>query len=73
MVLFLPTFFIFRTALLNHVLFCAEMARKKNKFVEEARAARKGKAVAKTSGPPPKRARRVEEIIIALPPSYTCN
>lgn len=45
------------------------MTRKKNKFAETARAAHKGKAITGASGPPPKWAHQVEEIIM-LPPPY---
>lgn len=44
------------------------MAKKKNKFVEAARAARKGKAVVGASGPTPKWAHWADEIIMLPPP-----
>lgn len=44
------------------------MVEKKNKFVEAAHAAHKGKAIAGVSGPPPKWACGVEKIIILPPP-----
>lgn len=44
------------------------MARKKNKFAEVTRAARKGKVVPGAIGPLPKRARRAKEVIIFPPP-----
>lgn len=63
--IFLSNFFLFfRVASLTNVLFYADMPEKKNKFAEVARAARKGKATAKTTGPSPKQSHRVEEIII---------
>lgn len=44
------------------------MAGSKNKFAEEAGAARKAKAIAGTSTPPPKRARYSEKIVMLPPP-----
>lgn len=40
----------------------------KNKFVEAARSAHKGKVAAGTSSPPPKRACRADKIIMLPPP-----
>lgn len=44
------------------------MAGKKNKFVEAAHATRKGKATARTTGPPPKWPLQPDQIIMLLPP-----
>lgn len=43
-------------------------AKGKNKFVEAIRAIRKGKAIAGTFNPPPKRAQRAKEIVMLPPP-----